>query len=131
MAKLGEGMTEKSPKKKILLIEDENILAEVTKEYFSLVAPEFEFEIALTLAEAREKLKQSHDWTLCICDYRLPDGKLCELLKEEIFPCPVIITSGDISDELQECTRRNKAYILRKPYQPADLYQKIREILES
>ncbi len=132
---LGKMASEKTPKKKILLIEDEDLIAEMLAEYFSLVAPEYELQVARTLAEAREKLQgEERDWVLCICDCRLPDGTACELFMERIFHCPIIVTTGFVKDEEIEKVKEysdQKVYILRKPYLPAELHRKIEEILKS
>jgi DNA-binding NtrC family response regulator len=120
-------------RKRILIVEDEELIAKMLIEYFELVAPEFEFEIAKNLREAREKLAQGK-WALCICDCRLPDGSACELFWEKAFRCPVIVTTGYVDQE--EFAKAQSSYpqlkaIIKKPYLPAQLHQRIKEILKD
>jgi len=119
-------------RQKILIVEDEDLITQMLKEYFELVEPHLELEVAKTIKEARQKLS-SEEWALCICDCRLPDGSACDLFIEKLFPCPVIVTTGYISPKELDHTKNigaNLAAVMKKPYFPVDLHQKIKEILK-
>ncbi len=119
--------------KKILLVEDEELIVEMLLEYFSLMGQELEVEVAHTLAEARELLKNT-DFDVCVCDCRLPDGLACSLFEEHLLKSPVIITTGYV-DQDQIAKLREKApvpvQILSKPYQPQDLLNLIQCFLDQ
>ncbi len=117
--------------KKILIVEDEELIAEMLEEYFSLAAPSFKLSFAKNLKEARELL-QKGSFDLCVVDCNLPDGTACDLFQEKAFSCPVIITTGYVDEE--KLTHVQKASprpieVFQKPYLPADLLRKIKEIL--
>ncbi len=119
--------------KKVLIIEDEPLIAEMLKEYFELVDQEIELIMAENLKEARKRLAETA-FDACICDSRLPDGSISELFEKEIFRCPVIITTGYPDDPLLKTIRdkpETKVHIMGKPYQPADLYQRLKNLIEE
>ncbi len=118
--------------KRILIVEDEELITQMLKEYFEIVEPDIKLEVAKTIKEARQKLSEGK-WELCICDCRLPDGSACDLFIEKAFPCPVIVTTGYISPQELDHTQKigpNLAAVMKKPYFPVDLHQKIKEILK-
>ena len=119
-------------KKRILIVEDEELISQMLVEYFALVDPDLECVVAESLKEAREKLKKEQ-WDLCICDCRLPDGSACDLFVERAFSCPVIVTTGYVDQEEYARARsscHNLVEVVKKPYLPEELYRKIKEILK-
>ncbi len=120
-------------KYRILVVEDEALITEMLEEYFSMVAPDFELSFAKNLAEARQRLK-SDAFDLCVVDCNLPDGTACDLFQEEIFRCPVIITTGYVDEQKFQQVRKlmqRPISLLPKPYLPADLYRKILELISK
>ncbi len=119
--------------KRVLLVEDEELIVEMLLEYFDLMGQELEVEVAHNLAEARELLRQK-SFDVCICDCRLPDGLACVLFEEDLVKSPVIITTGYVDQE-QIATLREKAsvpvQILSKPYQPQDLLNLVQCFLDQ
>ena len=118
--------------KRVLIIEDEELIVEVLRDYFAVVAPEIEVVFVSTLEEARQKLQESK-WDLCICDCHLPDGTACDLFEERAFSCPVIITTGYINQEgLNKAKNFEKLeLVLKKPYLAKELFQKVKKILNN
>ena len=120
-------------KYRILVVEDEELINEMLEEYFALTAPELELVFAKDLGEARRKLKEG-SYALCVVDCNLPDGTACDLFAENIFHCPVIITTGYVDEEKFTQVKsftKTPIFILKKPYLPADLHRKIMELLQK
>ncbi len=116
---------------KILIVEDEDLILEMLEEYFSLVEPRFKLFFAKSLREARQKLREN-SFDLCVVDCNLPDGTACDLFQEKIFSCPVIITTGYVDEKKFASVKefvQNPVFLFQKPYLPADLLQKIKELL--
>ncbi len=116
----------------VLIVEDEELIAEMLAEYFALVAPEIKLSFAKSLYEARTLL-QKNSFDLCIIDCNLPDGTACDLFFEGALRCPVVVTTGYVNEQkFGQVKKESKIplHLLQKPYLPADLYRKVRELLK-
>ncbi len=116
----------------VLIVEDEELIAEMLAEYFALVAPEIKLSFAKSLYEARTLL-QKNSFDLCIIDCNLPDGTACDLFFEGVLRCPVVVTTGYVNEQkFGQVKKESKIplHLLQKPYLPADLYRKVRELLK-
>lgn len=119
--------------KKILLVEDEELIIEILQEYLTLMDLKLELVVARNLKEAKERLVQER-FDICICDCRLPDGLACELFEEGLFKSPVIITTGYLDPKRLEKAQRMVAapvQVLFKPYQPKNLYDLLQMFLKG
>ncbi|AEH44420.1 response regulator receiver protein [Thermodesulfatator indicus DSM 15286] len=117
-------------KKNILIIEDEEPIAEILKEYFEIMAPDYRLTFARTLKEAEEILAQKN-FDFHVVDYRLPDGTAYDLFSKKLIQGPAIIATGYADkEELAEVLEENNFEILHKPYLPQDLLRKIKELLK-
>ncbi|NPA49156.1 MAG: response regulator [Thermodesulfobacteria bacterium] len=116
---------------RILIVEDEDLIVEMLEEYFSLVEPKLKLSFAKNLQEARQLL-QKDSFDLCIVDCNLPDGTACDLFHEKAFSCPVIVTTGYVDEKkfasVKQFTKK-PVFLFQKPYLPADLLEKIKELL--
>ncbi len=125
-------MTNHKDKFHVLIVEDEELIAEMLAEYFALVAPEIKLSFAKSLYEARTLL-QRDSFDLCVVDCNLPDGTACDLFFEGAFRCPVVVTTGYVDEQkFSQVKKESKIplHLLQKPYLPADLYRKVRELLK-
>lgn len=116
---------------RILVVEDEDLIIEMLKEYFSLVEPNLKLSFAKNLQEARQLLRKA-SFDLCVIDCNLPDGTACDLFHEKVFSCPVIITTGYVDEKKFASVKQftnNPVFLFQKPYLPADLLNKIKELL--
>jgi len=118
--------------KRVLLVEDEEMIVEILQEYLALVDPGIELVVASNLKEAREKLAKE-DFDACICDCHLSDGDACTLFEEELIKIPTIVTTGYVDPEKLEMARKKSQVpiqVLKKPYQTRDLYDLLRMFVE-
>ncbi len=116
----------------VLIVEDEELIAEMLAEYFALVAPEIKLSFAKSLYEARTLL-QKNSFDLCIIDCNLPDGTACDLFFEGALRCPVVVTTGYVNEQKFGQVKKESKIplnLLQKPYLTADLYRKVRELLK-
>ena len=114
-------------KKRILIVEDEEYIAQTLLDFLELISSHFEVEAVRTVAEARERLKDH--WDVCICDCILPDGTACDIIKDH-HDVPIIVTTGYVEeDKMSEVKAKNPnlVAVLRKPYP----LEKLQEFLEK
>ena len=85
--------------KKILIVDDDDILRETLSEQFAL-HQEFEIEVAATGAAGLEKAKTTHV-DLILLDVGLPDfdgREVCRLMRKAGVKCPIIMVTGHDSE---------------------------------
>lgn len=119
-------------KKKILLIEDDRVLANVLADYF--VENDFAVMLADSCAKALEKYHERHP-ALILSDVRLPDGLCFDLLKkirDDNPLLPILIMTGTETDlESQKKGYALNAYnYMTKPVVPELVLMQVRNLLK-
>jgi two-component system response regulator ResD len=122
-------MMGRSDAKRILLVEDDNrIRLEVCD---ALRAADFQVDISVTLAEAREAVKQGYD--LILLDLGLPDGDgldLCRTLRGANDDVPIIIlTARDAPEQRVRGLDVGADDYVVKPFHMPELIARIRGVL--
>lgn len=84
---------------------------------------------------AAVKQKNTQQFELVICDYRLPDGNGLELydyIDEHCQPKPAfILISGDTSPEILQQVAAHGLHLLHKPVRPAKLRSLVNSLLKQ
>ncbi|MAZ48240.1 MAG: hypothetical protein CME65_06735 [Halobacteriovoraceae bacterium] len=101
-----------SEKHSILLIEDEEDLAEILSFIFNNIG--IETEVALTYNEATSKLSDN-PYRIVLSDMRLPDGTGADLCKAYHHQSPFILYSGFSDISKKEALDLGALAILSKP----------------
>ncbi len=120
---------------KILIVEDENILAEMYKERFE--SEGIEVAVAFSAEEALEKVdKEVPD--LILLDILLPRANgisFVEKLKEKKhgFDIPILVFSNydDANTKAKASALGIKEYIIKTQYTPTELVEKVKEYLKK
>ena len=115
---------------KILLVDDDSILSQMTREY--LEAKDLAVQIAETAMEGLEKFK-NHAFDLCILDVKMPfkDGfELAEEIRALNQEVPIVFLSGQTEreDRIKGLVVGADDYIT-KPFSMEELYLRIKVIL--
>ncbi len=117
---------------KILVVDDEEIVLESCQ----AVLEEAGFEAAL-LPSAYTALKamKQEDFTLLLIDVKMPehDGMyLMQEIKKRWPEKPVIVMSGYYTaDTINEAIRMGAATFIAKPFEPEELINTIRQVIEK
>jgi PAS domain S-box-containing protein len=124
----------KSGQETILLVDDENIIIEVTQEILEELG--YQVMIAQNGEEALEIYKQNKDKIdLVILDMIMPGmggGDVYDRMKETNPEVEVILSSGySINGEAMEIMERGVRSFLQKPFTVTDLSRRIREVLDK
>jgi len=121
-------------RKKILVVDDEPALVEMTK--MRLESNDYDVITAYDGQEALDKAKKENP-DLIILDLMLPkmDGhKVCGLLKSDIrySRIPIIIFTAKVQEEDRKLSQEMGAdgYLL-KPFDPKVLLEKVKELLKE
>lgn len=123
-----------SKRKKILLVEDEEIIRDMMREI--LLSDDYDVTTARNGAEALELCRTSEkDFHLVITDFNMPGMNGRELAKKIKAICgstDVLFMSGYTDDEefLQEISHNDKLFIA-KPFSPETLMSKVKAIFEK
>lgn len=121
--------------KKILIVEDEKLLAEMYRDKFSQEG----FEVQLA-SEAREALKiiKKNKPDIILLDILLPRGNgvsFLERLKKEEFlsSIPVIIFSNFDDPQVKKKVRELgiKDYFIKTDFTPQEIVEKVKKILKK
>jgi DNA-binding response OmpR family regulator len=122
-------LLENNGKKKILIVEDREPLADI---YSKVLSRNYQVAIALNGSAARKwaiELKPD----LIIMDVILPDGEgfdiyksICALIRKE--PMLLIVSGFKTESNQQKAKRFNAKDFLEKPVSPGDLCKKVDEI---
>ena len=116
-------------KKRVLVVEDEPLIAKVCVR--TLTAEDIEVEIAVNGRIAYSRLNQKL-YDLCLVDIRTPEMNGMELyqrLKDECSEMTnrVLFTTGDtISDDVRAFLRETGRPFLAKPFTPTELRSVVR-----
>lgn len=117
-------------RKSILCVEDNRDNCEL----IALLLPEYEVVFAHTIADAL-KLFGERRFDLCLLDNWLPDGlgiELCHVIRRTDETIPIIFISGvGNKPEIQKALDAGAAHYLVKPYEPQNLIQVVKELLEN
>ena len=112
---------------RMLIVEDEPRYLESTR--LLLAHYVHEIDTAITATQAYAQLAQ-HSYDLALLDLHLPDGNGHEIMahiRDHQPDCRIIIASGDSQIEAAIKSLRMGAYdYLRKPYEPEDLINTVR-----
>lgn len=112
--------------KKILIIEDEESIAELEKDYLEL--SEFEVDIA-NEGNAGLEMALKEDYDLCILDLMLPgiDGfEICkEIRKEKDVPVIIVSAKRDDIDKIRGLGLGADDY-MTKPFSPSELVARVK-----
>lgn len=116
-------------KQRILLVEDEEHLAFTLE--LNLTQEGYSVEVAKTLHEAREKLKE--DFDLFIFDVMLPDGSafnLCREIRTDNIHTPLLfLTAKSSTDDITEGLEAGGDDYLSKPFSLKELFARITAML--
>jgi len=120
-----QGMDEKSPRRRVLIVEDEPALRMTYERHFN---PRYDLVFAASGAEAMRKLEETRP-DVAVLDMRLPDTDGVELLRRirTVQPrLPVIITTAymSIQPQLKVLDLPYSDYIV-KPFRPDELAARI------
>ena len=120
--------------KRILLVDDDDLLRETLAEQFE-VHDEFRLEDAATAAEAIEKVRQEAHIDLVLLDVGLPDmdgREACRLMRKNGFKSPVIMLTGadTEADTILGLDAGANDYVT-KPFKFAVLLARLRAHLRS
>lgn len=116
---------------RILLVEDDPLLAELMREFLGWHG--FEVAVASRLGEARNELAQR--WNAVVLDGSLPDGNGIDLLREirstpSTVDLPVLMLSGRTSaDDVQACMLAGADDHLGKPFSEESLVARLTKLL--
>ncbi|MBI1306393.1 MAG: response regulator [Bacteroidetes bacterium] len=115
---------------KILIVEDEHILAKDLKSH--LTSDEYACEISETLAQAEESI-YLHQYDCVLLDLNLPDGEgetLIPIIRDESSSTGIIIISakGSVEDKVRALQSGADDY-LSKPFHPAELSARIHAVI--
>jgi CheY-like chemotaxis protein len=116
-------------KKRILVVEDEEIMADLEKEI--LEREGFEVEVARDGVEGLEKIKQDgYDVIISDCDMPRMKGSELYLEVKKLSPGTakrIIFVTGDISDFIRSTGNR----FLKKPFSPQGLIEVVNDVISS
>ncbi len=120
--------------KKILLVDDDELLRETLMDQFAL-HQEFSVEAAVTAQEAVERVKQEAHLDLMLLDVGLPDmdgREACELMRKNGFKSPIIMLTGadTDADHILGLNAGANDYVT-KPFKFAVLLARVRAHLRS
>lgn len=117
-------------KRKVLVIEDEQLLVELLCRAMS----DLLVEVATDGKEARQKLDES-DYDLLIADLHIPGIRSRDLLRmmlEKEIGVPTIIISGlPLSDEYANMLRGSQYSVMLKPFQMKKIRERVMDLLRS
>lgn len=120
-------------KAKILLVEDEEVLAEMVK--FRLEAADYDVTVANDGESAIENLKEFVP-DLLILDMRLPGingTEVCDWIKEQerLKQLPVIIFTASAGEEQKWRSVLKADGFVTKPFEPKQLLDEVGKVLKS
>jgi len=118
----------------VLLVDDEEMIRDVGEAMLTKLG--YSILVADSGEQALDQIKQNgHAIDLVILDLIMPDldgGKTFDLIKEIRPDIPVILASGyAIDGQANEIMKKGCNGFIQKPYNIADLSQKVREILDE
>lgn len=122
-------------KPRLLLLEDEPIIARVVTRF--LAADGFEVEIAVNGQIAKEKIDSDSKYDICIFDIKTPviSGiQLYEYLEKEHpeLTDSVIFATGDsLNEATKSFLERVKCPWISKPYTPVQIKNTVRQLLSQ
>lgn len=107
--------------KKVLIVEDDRVMARIVEEVVRQNFPEFEIlESVGTVYDAREKI-HTKEPDLLILDINLPDGTAFDLLRQiELMDFKVVFMSGN-EDFQKEAMQFSAVSFVTKPFDYSDL----------
>lgn len=121
--------------KRILLIEDDHILAEMFHDKFKRMG--FEVDLALTAEQGLSFLKRKPKPDLILLDILLPRQDGIDFLKKfkkmpKVSDAPVVVISNyqDVKTIKQSYDLGIIEYLLKTDYTPAQLVEKIKKYLK-
>jgi len=118
---------------KVMVVDDEDIVCEITKAMLKKVG--FEVEVALTGREALSLLaKDAEGYQLIVLDMTMPDMNGQEIFKEirRLTQVPILLSTGYTeSDTVDLFLPGDLAGFIHKPYERNTLLRKIKGILGS
>ncbi len=116
---------------KLLLLEDDESLIDGLR--YSLEKNGFVLDVACSLMEARERLKDHHFYDLLLLDVTLPDGsgfQLCEEVRRAGDETPIIfLTAADEETSIIRGLDCGGDDYITKPFKLGELCSRIRAIL--
>jgi len=117
---------------RVLVIEDEESLAEIYREYLSLSGCQ------VTIAKDGDEglaILQESDFDLVICDLIMPGASgeaIIEAVNASVAPCPVIVVTGQVNSALEEkCIAEGAYAVLHKPFPLTDLASLVSEVVDT
>ncbi len=118
----------------ILLVDDEQIVVEVTQEVLKSLG--YKVVTALGGLQAIEIIKESNERIdMVILDMIMPDldgGKTFDLIQQLAPSIPIILSSGYAQDgKASEIMQRGCSAFIQKPYKVIELSKKIRTVLDN
>lgn len=125
--------SERSPRRVVLLVEDEPFVREATCRILQSVG----FDV-LPAADAQEAMKlyehNGRKIDLLMTDMALPGRsgrQLAHDLRSTSAEIPILLTSGYVEPECSSEPREPRTYFLPKPYSRADLVETMEKILSE
>ena len=119
---------------RLLLIDDEESLLNVSKEYLHLVNKEIEITVAQSGQEAIMKLEQE-EFDVIVSDYMMPemDGlKLLSKLRQENNEIPFIIFTGRSREEVViEALNLGATFYMKKEGQPKSQFTELSHLIQT
>ena len=115
---------------RILIIEDDDILAEGLKLNFGLAG--FSPSVASTLRDAEKELEKP-DWALVLLDVNLPDGNgvgFAERVRETKDIPIIFLTAKDMDDDIMKGFEAGADDYVTKPFHIPILLQRVRAVLK-
>jgi excisionase family DNA binding protein len=119
---------------KILAVDDETHVLSMMRRAFAKHSEEIDFHTTTSGMEALVMLGKSH-FDLIILDVVMPDMdgiQVCITLKQNPDTSDIkiiVITGRPLLEEQEEYLRRNAECIIKKPFQPSILVEKVKKIM--
>ncbi len=121
---------------RVLIIDDNKSLVDMIKEYFKEHA---DIKISLEAYDGAEGLrlidKKKDEYDIVLLDLIMPnkDGitVLEEMKKKEIDKKVIVLTSYNTQDMIRKVSEMGVSYFMLKPFELADLENRIREVAEG
>lgn len=118
-----------NPSKKILLIDDDPLVAQLMGMLVEKFTEPYALEHAADYAGGLQKLLTG-TYALCLLDYRLGDGDGLQLLREakaKLCPTPVILLTGDTREETDLAAMEGGAadFIIKRDLKPDALERRV------
>ncbi|MBU0765199.1 MAG: LytTR family DNA-binding domain-containing protein [Bacteroidetes bacterium] len=115
---------------KVLIIEDEQPVAELLKRFLIKINPDIEVvRILSTVRESIRWFETNPEPDLVFMDVRIADGNSFEIFDRVIIECPVIFTTGHDEYALKAFKVNSIDYLL-KPINPSELEKSLQKFLK-